>query len=234
LPLKGGRHGLYTKGYLEYQKDYNRHVKSYKIRYNRIRKIIRGIYGQSSHSLTEKTSGGRDASVEVQQTRVRHGGFPLPERCSGDLRQPDQWTPARRNLDEQREPGHKCDHRREHGDCWDSKPPPPPHVLLDIHHGSHGCELRELDAEEVEIEEAPLGLCAPWPAVRVQLALVGTEGHDAGSGASGADGRAEQRQVEHDELDEGRRALAVGGVLGAGRRAERGEHGGGRPYRSGR
>ncbi|TVU19367.1 hypothetical protein EJB05_35512, partial [Eragrostis curvula] len=177
----------------------------------------------------EKAAGGGDAGVQllvlVQETRFRHDGFPLLERCGGDLRQPDQWTPTRRNLDVHRVPGHERDRRREHNDSGDAKPPTPTNVLLDVHHGTHGRELRKLDAEEVEVEEAPLGLGAPRPAVRVQLELVGAERHDAGPRASRADGRAEQRQVEHGDLVR-RRAVAQGGVRGARRRVQRGEHGG--------
>jgi hypothetical protein len=61
--------------------------------------------------------------------------------------------------------------------------------------------------------------------VRIQLELVGAEGHDLGLAASGADGCAEQQQVEHNEL-EGWHALLVGGVLGAGHRSKQGEHDG--------
>ena len=47
-----------------------------------------------------------------------------------------------------------------------------------------------------------------------------------GARAPGVDGRAEQRHVEHSDLG-GRCALAVCGVLGAGRRVQRRERGGG-------
>ena len=132
----------------------------------------------------------------------------------------------RRHPDVERVPGHEGDHRGEHGERRDAEAPSPPDILLDVHDGRGGRELGQLDAEEVDVEEAPPGLGAPGrPAVRVQLELVGAERHDAGARAPGADGRAEQRQVEHGDLG-GRRAPAADAVLGAGRRAERGERGG--------
>jgi hypothetical protein len=173
----------------------------------------------------EKTSRGGDASVEllvlVQEARVRHDGFPLLERGGDDLRQTNKGASAGWHLDVEGVPGHERYHRDEHGDGGQAEPPLPPDVVLDVHHDGHGRKLRELDPEEVEVEEAPLGPCAVAPA-RVQLELVGAERHDAGARAPGADGRAEQRRVEDREL-EGRRALAVGGVLGAVRRVHRRE-----------
>jgi hypothetical protein len=138
----------------------------------------------------EKAADGGDAGVEVlvlvQEARVRHGGSPLIERRSGDLRQPDQGASAGRQPDVQRVPGHEGDYRGEHGEGRDAEPPSPPDILLDVHHGCRGRELRQLDAEEVDVEEAPHGLGVPGPAVRVQLELVGAERHDAGSRAPGA------------------------------------------------
>jgi hypothetical protein len=176
----------------------------------------------------KKASGGGDASVEllvlVQEARVRHDGFPLLVCCGSDLRQPDQGAAPGWHPDVERVPGHEGDHRGDHGDGRHAYSPTPPDVVLDVHHGGDGRELRELDGEEVEVKETPLGLGAPVP-VRVQLKLVGAKRHGAGARAPGADRRAEQRQVQHGNLVGGR-ALAVCSVLGAGWRVQRGERGG--------
>ncbi|GJM91081.1 hypothetical protein PR202_ga07421 [Eleusine coracana subsp. coracana] len=112
-------------------------------------------------------------------------------------------------------------------------PHPPPHVLLYVHHRAPSLltqapsgQLGQLDAEEVEVEEAPSRLiCCPLAILWfVKLELVGAERHDARSRASCARGRAEQREVE-DEQRPGGRARA--GLAGEGRRAEGREHRGG-------
>jgi hypothetical protein len=159
----------------------------------------------------QQAAGGGDAGVEllvlVKVSGVaRHGHIYLPERGDGDLGQPCERAAPWSHLDVQRVARHERGDRGEHGDGRDAEPPPPPHVLLDVHHQGDGGQLGELDAEKVEVEEAPpplprAGLAVARP---VELKLVGAERHDARPRAARADGRAEQRQAEDEQRPGGR------------------------------